>query len=203
MGGLTVVSINCIIGGANSFGVFFPSYAQHLSREGSLLVNETEVHLMNSAFWASFTFGRAAAVVLAWLFPRHLKLVMWLQIIATQVGCATLLMFPTSIWCMWAGIVLVGGGVAGLFAAFIGQLSSHLEYDCRVGGAVGVGAMSGIAMWQTLVSLFGVSNLLQVLACSCGTIAVAQILLDCCFFRLQTPRSKAEDLKAEDLGFRV
>ena len=144
---------------------------------GMLNVAEARADLITSFFWTSFTVGRFGSVGLERAFPTHPFAVMAVQIWVLQCGWMLVVGMPSSEGALWLSSLLVGGGVGGLFAGFIGQLSCRVHFSSFVGGCMGLGAMSGVALWNTTAAALGAHTATLVVAAASLVTVACQALL--------------------------
>eukprot|EP00802_Teleaulax_amphioxeia_P012805 Tamp_12850.p1 GENE.Tamp_12850~~Tamp_12850.p1 ORF type:complete len:566 (+),score=84.82 Tamp_12850:26-1699(+) len=171
---LTVLALCCAVGAETTFGTFLVAYVETQRHASFLDVSEVRADLITSFFWTSFTIGRFGAIFLERMYPSDPFCIMAVQIFVLQLGWMAILGDPSSEAALWLAALLVGGGVGGLFAGFIGQLSNRVDFTSFVGGCMGFGAMSGVALWNTSAAILGAHETMRVVATASVITALAQ-----------------------------
>ena len=115
-------------------------------------VSEHTAGLMNSGFWAAFTFGRLATI---WLSVRfHAISVILFHVVFALVVAATMLVAPASPWMLWAGAIGFGLAVAPIFPSTFGYAQRLLGLSAKLTGLFLVGSSAGGMFWPWLIGQF-------------------------------------------------
>mmetsp|Transcript_15160 Transcript_15160/g.36067 ORF Transcript_15160/g.36067 Transcript_15160/m.36067 type:complete len:387 (+) Transcript_15160:132-1292(+) len=129
---LTMFALNGAVGAEMTSGGFLASYMTSLSHAGEIDAGERQADLVTSAFWLAFTIGRLGSGALFQVLAGAPMIVLWAQILTVCGGISTIIFVPGSVPAIWAGSILCGIGIAGLFAGFLGQLASQTTIDSKV-----------------------------------------------------------------------
>jgi len=184
---LTAAALNGAVGAETTFGAFLVAYVASQRGAGILGVGEREADLMTSAFWLSFTLGRLGSGALSAVLSSRPTAVLWAQVAVMCGGLLAAAAFPSSGGVLWTGAILMGSGVGGLFAAFMGQFNSRYPIDSKTGGLIGVGVMAGVAFWQATAAMCHPREAINVTLAAAALMVVSQCVLQMTVLR-QSPK---------------
>jgi fucose permease len=124
-------------------------YFSYASSRG---VSEQTAGLMNSGFWAAFTFGRLTTIWLSLRFNAISVIIAQLRV-AMAIGVA-LLVLPASPELMWAGAIGFGLAVAPIFPSMFGYAQRLMGLSGKLTGYFMVGSSAGAMFWPWLIGQF-------------------------------------------------
>jgi fucose permease len=142
--GLITVFLLLYVGSESAFGSYLHTYAfLHLKFE-----KDTAAYL-NSAFWASFAFGRLCGI------PLSLKFSSLQMIFSDLIGCiaslALLLVLNKSALILWIGSLLFGLSVASIYPSAIAYTEKYVTITGKRMSILAVGGASGDAVIPLLI----------------------------------------------------
>ena len=97
--------------------------------------------LLTSGFWGALTAGRLISIPFGARFsPRNILLA---DLLVVLMGLGLILLFPASFAVLWAGTILIGGGMASIFPTILNLAGRHMTITGKVTSWFFVGASLG------------------------------------------------------------
>jgi FHS family Na+ dependent glucose MFS transporter 1 len=147
------------------------------------LVDRVTAGYLTSAFWAAFTFGRLAAILLA--LRLKAKIHLGGSVLGASLSAALLVLWPESPAVLWIATLCFGLTLAALFPGTMTLASENMHMSGRLTGVFLVGSSLGSMSLPWLIGQFFESAgpgvfpvlLLAALGCACLLFAVIALLL--------------------------
>jgi FHS family Na+ dependent glucose MFS transporter 1 len=171
----------------SSYGAWIYTYA--LTRK---LADAVSAGDLTSAFWGSFTLGRAITIFLA--LKVNAKIQLGGSVVGALLSLLALMIWTDSVSAVWIATITCGLSLAGLFPGSMTLASEHLHLTGGTTGLFLVGSSLGAMIVPWLIGQFFESVGPQVFpAFLAAAIAASMILLTVILFLLRRPgASQAE-----------
>ncbi|GFY39101.1 sodium-dependent glucose transporter 1 [Trichonephila inaurata madagascariensis] len=143
--------------------------------KGPLRLTPVMGSYMTSAFWAAFTISRFASIFFA-IKMKSLHLII-MDLVLVTFGSAILLFLAVSKeWALWLATVLLGLGIASMYATVISWVEHYINITNKVLGLFATGAAFGEMVIPYTISYF-VEKIPEVLGFVVGASCILSIIL--------------------------
>lgn len=132
-----------------AFGTLITSYAV----KSDLKLDKATGAVMASVYWAFFTFFRLFAIFFADIIGAENNIYFNFSLIAM----ANFFLIPfggTNVYCLWAGIILMGLGTSSIWASIFGFLEDYFPVTSGITASFSVAACLGQSLMPFIVGYF-------------------------------------------------
>jgi fucose permease len=138
------------VGSESGFGAYLHTYASlHLN------FNKDIAAYLNSAFWASFAFGRMCGIPLSLVFSP-LQMI-FSDLLGSISSLILLFIFNKSPLILWIGSILYGISVASIYPSAIAYTENHISITGKRMSVLAIGGAAGDAVIPLLIG-YGINS---------------------------------------------